>query len=164
MTETNLPLSNQFDANALTSNSSVDSSNTVNEEKKKAKKPKDESGLKIVDNPVRQLPAIINELLEKKFSIILSKNGYYVEGFYGLNHDGKLGHAFGQETNEVGTLIFYDSKGHKHIVKSFEDLVKFNSLVWGVFYKQSDEFKKPNSKWFGYMLELGALNITPGGK
>lgn len=160
MTDTNLPLSTQFDANAPTAGTSVDNSNAV----KKAKKPKEESGLKIVDNPVRQLPAIINELLEKNFSIILSKNGYYVEGFYGLNHDGKTGFAFGQETNEPNTLIFFDSKGHKHVIKNFEDLVKFNSHVWAVFYKLSDEYKKPNTKWFGYMLELGALNITPGGK
>src|SRR5579875_3321735 len=117
MTDTNLPLNNQFDSNAPISNSSVDTVSATNEEKKKVKKPKEENGLKIVDNPVRQLPAIVNELLEKNFSVILSKSGYYVEGFYGLNHDGKLGFAFGQETNEPNTLIFYDSKGHKHVIK-----------------------------------------------
>jgi hypothetical protein len=159
MTDTNLPLNTQFDAN--TPNNSVEDQKTVAE--KKAKKSKDgESTLKVVDNPVRHLPAIINELLEKNFSIILSKNGYYVEGFYGLNPDGKTGYAFAQETTEANTLVFFDAKGHKHLVKSFEDLVKFNSHVWGIFYKQSEDYKKPNSKWFGYMLELGALNITPG--
>jgi len=158
MTDTNLPLNNQFDLNTPTTSSAV------SEDKKKAKKAKEELSFKIVDAPVRQLPSLINELLEKGFSIILSKTGYYVEGFYGLNHEGKLGFAFGQETTEVNTLVFFDAKGHKHTIKSFEDLVKFNSHVWGVFYKISDEYKKPNPKWFGYMLDLGALNITPGGK
>lgn len=133
-------------------------------EKKKAKK-KDDSGLKVIDNPIRNLPSVINEVLEKNFSVILTKTGYYIEGFYGLGvENGTVGFAFGQETNEPNVLIFFDSKGHKHVIKSFEDLVKFNNHVWGVFYKISDEYKKPNHKWFGYMLELGVLNITPGGK
>ena len=159
MTDTNLPLNNQFDAG--NTNTLVDTPKDSIE--KKVKKSKEaEPTLKIVDAPIRKIPSIINELLEKNFSIILSKSGYYVEGFYGLNHEGKLGYAFSQETTEPDTLVFYDSKGHKHIVKSFEDLVKFNSHVWGIFYKQSEDYKKPNQKWFGYMLELGALNITPG--
>lgn len=167
MTDNNLPLNTPFDANAPIASTTVDTPKTVavTEDKKKVKKSKDgEFNLKVVDAPVRQLPTIINEVLDKGFSVILSKNGYYVEGFYGLNHDGKFGYAFGQETTEPNTLVFYDAKGHKHPVKSFEDLVKFNSQIWGVFYKVSEEFKKPNQKWFGFMLELGALNITPGGR
>lgn len=161
MTDTTPELNSQFDV--INKETSIDNTKGASEEKKEAKKSKGvEPTFKVVDNPVRQLPTIINELLEKKFSIILSKNGYYVEGFYGLNHEGKLGYAFGQETNEPNTLVFYDAKGHKNLIKSFEDLVKFNSQVWGVFYKLSEDYKKPSQKWFGYMLELGALNITPG--
>lgn len=132
---------------------------------KKPKKKDELDGLKIVDNPSRSLPKIINELLEKNFSIVLTKNGYLVEGFYGLSHDTQhVGFAFGQETTDNNVLVFFDAKGHKHVIKSFEDLVRFNSLVWGVFYKVSEEYKKPNPKWFLHMLELGALNITPNSK
>jgi len=122
--------------------------------------------IKIIDNPVRQLPKLINELLEKNFEIILTKNGYYVEGFYGLHSGYKIGYAFGQETTEQNTLVFYDAKGHKHLIKSFEDLVRFNGKVWGSFYKLNNgcDYKKPNPKWFNYMLELDILNITPGDK
>lgn len=155
------------DVTQVVSQSNIPSSDTNVEVKKPAKKSKDNefSNIKIVDSPVRQLPKLINELLEKNFTILLTKNGYYVEGFYGINaNEGKIGYAFGQETSEANVLVFFDSKGHKHLIKSFEDLVKFNSHVWGIFYKVAEEFKKPNAKWFSYMLELGALNITPGGK
>jgi len=138
----------------------------IAEDKKPVVKKAKESeypNLKIIENPIRKLPSLINELLEKNFSIILSKNGYYVSGFYGLNKDTDIaGYAFGQETNDSGVIVFFDSKGHKHIIKSFEDLVKFNSQVWGVFYKVAEKYKKPDAQWFGDMLEMGALNITPG--
>jgi hypothetical protein len=139
--------------------------NQSQEVKKKKQKDSEINGIKIIDSPVRTLPSLINEVLEKNFNVILTKNGYYIEGFYGLAHDiNKVGYAFCQETTNQNTLMFFDSKGHKHAIKSFEDLVNFNSLIWGVFYKVSEDYKKPNPKWFGYMLEVGALNITPGGR
>ena len=137
----------------------------VSQEKKKSSKKNNELSIKIVENPIRKLPKLINEVLEKDFSVILSKNGYYIEGFYGLNIEtNKKGFAFAQETEEEEILIFYDAKGHKHTIKTFEELVNFNSLVWSYFFKMSEQYKKPDQKWFGYMLELGTLNITPNVK
>jgi hypothetical protein len=133
--------------------------------KEKAKKKDDLGGLEVLQFPNRTLPAIIEELLEKDFPVRLAKDGYYVGGFYGLNAEtGNKGFAFGQDTSEANTLVFYDSKNHKHVIKSFEDLVKFHNHVWGLFYKTAKEYQKPDTSWFSYMLEYGVLSITPGGK
>lgn len=161
------PLTTEEKSNPVISaelNNNVEEKNS--EKKKSAKKNKDDLGdLKIIENPVRNLPKLINEVLEKNFSVILTKNGYYISGFYGLNQEnGKKGFAFGQETTNPEVLVFFDSKGHKHLIKSFEDLVNFNNHVWGLFFKLSEEYKKPNSEWFHYLLDLGVLNITPGGR
>lgn len=135
--------------------------NNSNVEKPKAKKTT--NTIKAIEKPNRQLPKLIQSILDKNFLVLMNSNGYYVEGFYGLkNTDAPIGYIYCQETTEEGTLVFLDLKGHKHYVKSFEELVSLNSVVWGQFFKQSDEFKKPNAKWFGFMLELGVLNITPG--
>lgn len=149
------------------------SSNTLNDElvqeetiqeKKKAKK-KEEAlqGIEVLEFPNRTLPKLLEELLEKDIPVHLSKNGYYVGGFYGLNSEtNHKGFAFAQDTNEANTLVFFDNKGHKHIVRTFEDLVKFHNHVWGIYFKLSNDFKKPDNLWFGYMLQYGVLSITPG--
>lgn len=132
-----------------------------NMESEKLKVKKAIPTVKIPEKTNRQLPKLIQSVLEKNFLVLMSASGYYIEGFYGLqNGEAPLGYIYCQETTESDTLLFIDAKGHKHYVKSFEELVSLNSIVWGQFFKQS-EFKKPNAKWFGFMLELGALNITP---
>lgn len=145
----------------------VSASNVVADEKKKEKaKKKDElGGLEVLQFPNRTLPALIEELLEKNFPVRLAKDGYYVGGFYGLNSEtDNKGFAFAQDTSEANTLVFYDSKNHKHVIKTFEDLVKFHNHVWGLFYKVAKEYQKPDTGWFSYMLEYGVLSITPGGR
>ncbi len=138
------------------------STNTTNIVEKPKNK-KTTANIKVSEKPTRQLPTLIQSVLDKNFLVLMNSNGYYVEGFYGIkSSDTPIGYIFCQETTEEGTLLFVDTKGHKHYVKSFEELVSLNSVVWGQFFKQSDEYKKPNAKWFGFMLELGVLNITPG--
>lgn len=151
----------------LNNNNLLITDNIMESDKNKKSKlvKNDLSNIKIIDKPIRNLPQLIEELLSKKFDVLLSINGYYVSGFYGLNKDiGKDGYIYCQETNELNSLIFYDAKGHKHLIKSFEDLVKLNSLIWGSFFKISEDYKKPNILWFNYMLELDVLNITPYSK
>ena len=134
-------------------------------EKKKKNKIKSEfdlnDGVQILPSPNRTLPKLIEELLEKDIPVSLSKNGYYIGGFYGLNANSKKGFVFAQDTSEANTLVFFDSKNSPCAVKNFEDLVKFHSHVWASFFKISEEYKKPESMWFGYMLEYSVLNITP---
>lgn len=134
------------------------------EEKKKIKKNKNDLGnIQVLEYPNRTLPKLIEELIEKNFTVILSNNGYYIEGFYGLETNPKYkGYVFAQDTSESNTLVVYDVKGHKTLIKNFENLVEFNSLIWGAFIKLDEEYKKPNMKWFSYMFEYGYLNITPG--
>ena len=120
--------------------------------------------VQILEYPNRTLPKLIEELLEKEFIVLLSADGYYVSGFYGLNPKSEnFGFAFAQDTTETNALAFEDAKGYKHLVRNFTELVHFHSLVWSQFYKE-DEYKKPNAKWLSHMLELGAVNITPGAK
>lgn len=141
-----------------------DTLNDSTQASKKAKKKVDAlQGIEVLEFPNRTLPNLIEELLEKNIPVTLSKNGYYVGGFYALNADnGHKGYAFAQDTSEANTLVFYDNKGHKHIVKSFEDLVKFHSVVWSNFFKISDDFRKPDNLWFMYMLQYDVVSITPG--
>jgi hypothetical protein len=136
----------------------------LNLDKKKSKNKQNAmQGIEVLEFPNRTLPKLIEELLDKNIPVHLSKNGYYVGGFYGLNSENEhKGFAFAQDTNEANTLVFLDNKGHKHIIRSFEDLVKFHNHVWGIYFKISDSFKKPDNLWFGYMLQYGVLSITPG--
>ncbi len=161
MTDNN---TNQFDNTSIpVSTPTIPNTPVVAEKAEQKKVKKAEVSLKTIDKPVRQLPKIINELIEKNFSIVLNQKGYFVEGFYGISNETSFtGYIFAQETSEPNTLVFFDAKGHKHYIKSFDELVALNSVVWGQFYKVSDAYKKPNAKWFSYMLESGVLNITPG--
>lgn len=115
----------------------------------------------ILPTPNRTLPKLIEELLEKNIPIILSKDGYYVGGFYGLGEGEKKGFVFAKDTTEANTLAFIDNKGNFYSIKNFEELVKYNNHIWAAFYKLSDDYKKPNSLWFSYLLEYNVLNITP---
>lgn len=131
---------------------------------KSPKKKKEDllNGVSILDKPSRKLPSLVEELLEKNIPVRLNKKGYSVGGFYGLGENENKGFASFQETNKPNTLIFFDNKGREHIVESFEDLVKFNNVIWGVFFRLSEDYKKPDFLWFQYMLQHGVLSITPG--
>lgn len=137
---------------------------TDNSVDKNAKKKKEDAlhGLTILEKPSRKLPALVEELLEKNIPVRLTKKGYLVGGFYGLGDNENKGFASFQETDKSNTLVFFDNKGREHVVQSFEDLVKFNNFVWGVFFKLSEDYKKPDLLWFPYMLQYGVLSITPG--
>jgi hypothetical protein len=152
---TNEPITNNLTA-----------TNTITDiEDKKKKKAKDDvfSNITVLNEPNRKIPKIIEEVLAHGISVSLAPNGYYIEGFYGLNADTKhVGFALAQETNEPEYLVLYDNKNHKHLIKSFEDLVKFHNHVWGLFFKISEDYKKPDILWFGFMLQYNVLSITPG--
>lgn len=135
---------------------------SLEQEKKKRKKDDVLGDAQILEYPNRTIPKLLEEAIEKNFPVVLTKDGYLVGGFYGLNSNILGGgFAFAQDTSLPNTLVFLDSKGAKHLVKNFEELVAFNSTVWGQFFKTSPDYKKPNSQWFPYMLEYGVLNISP---
>lgn len=120
------------------------------------------AGAKTLDQPSRKLPSLVDELLEKNIPVRLSKKGYMVGGFYGLGELENKGFASFQETTKENTLVFFDNKGREHLIESFEDLVKFNNFIWGIFFKLSEDYKKPDLLWFQHMLQNGVLSITPG--
>lgn len=157
---------NQADNQIKDTTNNVESEEIMqDEDKAKKKKSKEDpfNNINVLYEPKRKLPKVIDIALENNIPVTLSKNGYFLGGFYGLNHDNQHeGFAFAQETSEDNSLVFYDMKGHKFLVKDFEDLVKFHNHVWGQFYKVSDSYKKPDMLWFGFLLQYGVLNITPG--
>lgn len=145
-------------------NSSINTElNQDNNQKNKAKKSKETDAIKVLDQPKVQLPKVLQECVDNGFKVFLTKEGYYVSGFYGINsHLGTLtGYIFAQDTNEEDTMVFYDHKLHKHFIKTFTDLVILHSLVWSYFYKNNENYKKPDLNWFPYLLEHNALNISP---
>jgi hypothetical protein len=167
MSENNTDFDNQIvltsDVIAITSeNTNI---NDINKDLSKNKKKKEDSktiGLEVLELPKRKLPALVEELLQKDIPIRITKKGYLVGGFYGLGDNDNKGFVTVQETNDVNTLVFFDNKGHKHPIKNFDDLVKFHNFIWGTYFKLSEDYKKPDSLWFGYMLQHGVLSITPG--
>ena len=81
--------------------------NQLNEEKKKAgRKSKSEldnlGSAQILEYPNRTIPKLLEEAIEKGFTVVLAKDGYYIGGFYGLNQDLLGGgFAFAQDTSEA---------------------------------------------------------------
>lgn len=132
------------------------------ETEKVAKKKKEEVSFTLLDKPSRILPSLVEELLEKNIPVRLTKKGYLVGGFYGLGDSENKGFVTAQETTKDNTLVFFDNKGREHVIQSFEDLVKFHNFIWGVFFKVSEDYRKPDIMWFQYMLQYGVVSITPG--
>jgi hypothetical protein len=155
-------MSDKFD-NQFKVESNKTSINNVSIDKNFKKKKEDYlQGITILDKPSRKLPSLIEELLEKDIPVRLTKKGYLIGGFYGLGNNENKGFVFSQETDKENILVFFDNKGREHIIQSFEDLVKFNNFIWGIFFKISEDYKKPDLLWFQYMLQFNVLNITPG--
>lgn len=131
-----------------------------NETVKKVKK--GELAVGVLEKTTRVLPKAIEDAVSNGIPVILTQRGYLIKGFYGLETIvGHPGFAFVQETEDSSLLVAYDNKEHQFPIKSFEDLVKFNNLIWGVFYKISEQHKKPDSLWFELMLKHDAVSITP---
>lgn len=153
-------MSDTFDTQFNATTTTVNDSLVDKSPKKKKEDPL--NGVTILEKPSRKLPRLVEELLEKNIPVRLSKKGYLVGGFYGLGESENKGFASFQETTKDNTLLFFDNKGREHIIESFEDLVKFNNFIWGVFFRLSEDYKKPDFLWFQYMLQHGVLSITPG--
>jgi hypothetical protein len=135
------------------------------DKKKPGRKSKNEmhnlGNVQVLEHPNRTLPKLIEEVLEKGFQVQLSSNGYYIGGFYGINpRTDKEGFAFAQDTSEANALAFEDGKGYKHLIKNFEELVHFHSLVWSQFYKET-AYRKADPRWLQYLLEMNAASISP---
>lgn len=155
-------MSDTFDNQFKTETNQNSTSDNLVDKTPKKKKEDPLHGINILEKPSRKLPSLVEELLEKNIPVRLTKKGYLVGGFYGLGDNDNKGFASFQETDKVNTLVFFDNKGREHVVESFEDLVKFNNFIWGIFFKLSEDYKKPDLLWFQYMLHYGVLSITPG--
>lgn len=110
------------------------------------------------------LPPLIEELLDAGILVVLSKEGFLVDGFYSLNQGtNKEGFALLQEAvDEKNVFIVADNRNVKHKITCFNDLVAFNKFVWGVFYKHDKEkHRLPDAAWQAYMLQMGLVRLLP---
>ena len=70
----------------------------------------------VKDKPNRSLPKLIEELLNKNIKVGLSKNGYLVYGFYGLNDDGYAELLESKDNKDI--LVSYDNRKKEHVIQT----------------------------------------------
>lgn len=121
-----------------------------------------DKGISILEYPNRTVNNLLEKVINHNIPVLLAKNGYYIAGFYGINH-GQEGYLFIQDTSDSKTLIAHDHKNNLHIITNFEDLVILNNFIWKHFYKAEPlKYNKPDNFWFSFMLEKSILTISPG--
>ena len=163
-----------FDTDVLKSNSSNSSEsliNTVEQSQGQNKKTNKKANAKklIASNTAstRILPVLIDELVNHGFDVRVTKDGYAVGGFYGLNDDG---FAILKEVNFTeseldknqyeNALIAIDNKNKSHLISNFDDLIKFHLIIWKHYFKQK-EYMVLNSKWYPFVINSPYISITP---
>lgn len=126
------------------------------EGKAKSEKSTRKTKTQVKDKPNRSLPKLIEELLNKNIKVGLSKNGYLVYGFYGLNDDGYAELLESKDNKDI--LVSYDNRKKEHVIQTFEDLVRFNGLIWKV-YKKQKEHRQDLLIWLNYLVEYECIDF-----
>lgn len=118
--------------------------------------------VKISKTPNRLLPPLIELIMEKGISVKLTKEGYLIGGFYGLNN-GYL-QLFEQDStstiSNVDALIAMDNRKKMHVINHFDDLIKMNLTIWKVYSKEK-EFKHLDNEWYPHIIGSEFISITP---
>lgn len=136
-----------------------DTQPAINETSVKTDKKEKVEKTKTLKEPRRILPELIVELIKLKIPVSLSEKGYLVHGFYGLN---KYGYAELLETEKENQYVVYDSKKKEYLINNFEDLVRFNSHVWKLFYNEKkDEYIDADEHWFSYLTKFKCVRSVP---
>ena len=153
------------------SNSSESLINTVEQSQGQNKKTNKKTNAKklIASNTAstRILPVLIDELVNHGFDVRVTKDGYAVGGFYGLNDDGfailkEVNFTESElDKNQYGNaLIAIDNKNKSHLISNFDDLIKFHLVIWKNYFKQK-EYMVLNSKWYPFVISSPYISITP---
>ena len=115
----------------------------------------------------RILPNLIDELINYGIDVRVTKDGYSVGGFYGLNNDGfavlkeiDFTESELDQNQYENALIAIDNKNKSHLISSFDDLIKFHLLIWKNYFKQK-EYMVLNSKWYPFVINSPYISITP---
>ena len=108
--------------------------------------------------PKRNLPPLINELIEQGLDVRVTPSSYVVYGFYGLNKDGGL---IIFETNDPNVLMTSALKDKNVLLHDLKDVVKLNHKVWQHFYKKDTQYKRLNPLWADLFDEFNLLRYAP---
>lgn len=115
----------------------------------------------------RILPNLIDELINYDIDVRVTKDGYSVGGFYGLNNDGfavlkeiDFTESELDQNQYENALIAIDNKNKSHLICNFDDLIKFHLLIWKNYFKQK-EYMVLNSKWYSFVINSPYISITP---
>ena len=163
-----------FDTDVLDSNgsnSNESSTNTIEPSQSEAKKTNKKVNAKklIASNAAstRILPVLVDELINHGFDVRVTKDGYTVGGFYGLNDDGfavlkEIDFAESEldKHQYENALIAIDNKNKSHLISNFDDLIKFHLVIWKSYFKQK-EYMVLNSKWYPFVINSPYISITP---
>lgn len=98
----------------------------------------------------RLLPQLIDEAVNCGARVILTKEGYELEGFY------KLGPMRLEPAADKSGLIAIDKKEARFAVKSFDDLVRLNYECWKKCRDKSAAYINPGREW---VEEFARLNL-----
>lgn len=115
----------------------------------------------------RILPVLVDELINHGFDVRVTKDGYAVGGFYGLNDDGfavlkevDFTESELDKNQYENALIAIDNKNKSHLISNFDDLIKFHLVIWKSYFKQK-EYMVLNSKWYPFVINSPYISITP---
>jgi len=105
------------------------------------------------------LPQLIRELIEADIPVIITKNGFVLEGWY---RQGKvILFTYQDSTIEQGETVYTLSGSHgiisKHIY-SLEDLVAEHFAQWQAQnYNRRDDWDQPEKAWIPLLVKSGFI-------
>lgn len=146
------------------SNSIFENPNILSDVKKQ--KTAKQSNKLVTAKPTRLLPILIEDLVKKGFPVQISENNYLIGGFYGLNDTGFATLSeidlkeSGLNDTDNDSMIAFDGKNKPHLIRTFDDLMKFNLMIWKQYYKQP-EFSCLDSHWYPFVIQSPYISITP---
>lgn len=156
-------MDNVFAQNNLTNNNVNVNDNVKekSEQTEKKQKPQSNENSKKTKTvaPKRTLPDLILEILKHKIPVTLTDKGYEISGFYGLN---RVGVAELFDTELDGQMITYDNRKHEHIIKTFDDLVKFNAHIWKAYFNEKKgEYLEADDMWSELLIKHKCVRNVP---
>lgn len=98
----------------------------------------------------RVLPEVVNIAIDRGIRVVLTKEGYEIDGFY-------KGGPMRLEPDTSGHLAAFDRKDKKVLIKGFDDLVKLNYDWWKKSRDKGSEFINPSREWTDEFVRLSLV-------
>ncbi len=98
----------------------------------------------------RVLPSVIEDAVQKGIRVVLTLDGYEIDGFY-------RGGPIRVESGADGNIYAIDRKDKKTRLESFDDLVRLNYDWWKASRDKKADWVNPGKEW---VEEFGRLNLV----